>query len=218
VREWTNEGHTRAVLWLERVLVVVGLTCLGWYGYVSLATAFDQRDHTAAVERALSAPVDVQHVDGVVRPTDVDVSRASPADAVPVNLIGMLEIPRLGLSTPVMNGDDQGTLRDAAGHLPDTPQPWEPGNSAIAAHRDGVFRPLKQIKVGDEVHVRTTHGDLQYRVREIKIVTPRDLSVLEPTDAQTLTLITCYPFNYVGSAPKRFIVRAERVVGGVAPF
>jgi sortase A len=132
--------------------------------------------------------------------------------AVPAeNLIGMLDIPRLRLSTPVVTGDDDKTLQVAVGHLPDTPRPWEPGNSALAAHRDGLFRPLKNIRLGDALRVRTTHGNLEYRVRDIKIVTPDDLSVLEPTSADTLTLITCYPFNYIGAAPKRFIVQAERV-------
>jgi sortase A len=113
-----------------------------------------------------------------------------------------------------MSGDDAKTLSVAAGHLPDTPKPWEPGNSAIAAHRDRHFRPLKNIRVGDEVRMRTTRGDITYRVRNIKVVTPDDLSVLRPQAADTLTLITCYPFNYIGSAPKRYIVHAQRVEEG----
>jgi LPXTG-site transpeptidase (sortase) family protein len=129
----------------------------------------------------------------------------------------MLDIPRLSMSTPVVRGDDDATLQLAAGHLPDTPKPWEPGNSAIAGHRDGLFRPLKNIRVGDEVFVRTTRGDLRYRVSDTRIVTPDDLSVLRPTASHTLTLITCYPFYYVGSAPKRFIVHAERVDAGAPP-
>jgi sortase A len=123
----------------------------------------------------------------------------------------MLEIPRLGLSAPVVEGDDADALRGAAGHLPDTPHPWENGNSAIAAHRDGLFRPLRRIRVGDEVRVQTVHGPIRYKVRDTRIVEPTDLSVLQPTRGATLTLITCYPFNYVGAAPQRFIVHADRV-------
>lgn len=115
-----------------------------------------------------------------------------------------------------MSGDDDATLDMAVGHLPDTPRPWEPGNSAMAAHRDGLFRPLKGIKVGDELRLRTREGDFTYRVRETKVVMPTDLSVLEPTEHNSLTLITCYPFNYVGAAPKRFIVHADRVVPTLA--
>jgi sortase A len=126
-------------------------------------------------------------------------------------MIGLLEVPRLRLATTVMSGDDAKTLKVSAGHLPDTPKPWERGNSAIAAHRDSHFRPLKNIRVGDEVRMRTLHGDIVYRVNNIKIVTPDDLSVLQPGRGDSLTLITCYPFNYIGSAPKRYIVQAQRI-------
>ena len=132
--------------------------------------------------------------------------------AVPAKVVGLLEIPRLNLATPVLEGDDADTLRGAAGHLPDTPPPWEDGNSAIAAHRDGIFRPLRHIRIGDELLVRTSEGDLRYRVSDTHIVEPTDVSVLEAKSAQMLTLITCYPFNFVGSAPQRFIVHAERVI------
>jgi LPXTG-site transpeptidase (sortase) family protein len=125
--------------------------------------------------------------------------------------LGLLEIPRLGLSAPVVEGDDNAALRGAAGHLPDTPHPWENGNSAIAAHRDGLFRPLRHIRVGDEVRVQTSHGSIRYKVTDTHIVQPTDLSVLQPAAGPTLTLITCYPFYYVGSAPQRFIVHADRV-------
>ena len=125
-------------------------------------------------------------------------------------VVGLLEIPRLSVSSPVLSGDDASVLDVAVGHLPDTPLPGRGGNSAFAAHRDGLFRPLKNIRAGDEVRVRTREGDFVYRVRGTKIVQPDDLSVLDPTGTDTLTLITCYPFSYVGHAPRRFIVRAER--------
>jgi sortase A len=89
--------------------------------------------------------------------------------------------------------------------------PWDTGNSAIAGHRDGLFRPLKDVKIGDEIRFRTTRDQYRYRVTKTSIVTPDDLSVLAPqSDPATLTLITCYPFYYVGSAPKRFVVHAAR--------
>jgi LPXTG-site transpeptidase (sortase) family protein len=88
--------------------------------------------------------------------------------------------------------------------------PWEAGNSAIAGHRDGLFRPLKDVKVGDEIRFRTTSDEFVYRVTRTSIVEPDDLSVLERRPETTLTLITCYPFYYVGSAPQRFIVQATR--------
>ena len=125
--------------------------------------------------------------------------------------MGRIEVPRLHVSAAVANGDDDGTLMVAIGHLPDTPFPWEAGNSALAGHRDTFFRQLRNIRVGDDMRVTTPYGDFTYQVSRTLIVTPDDLSVLEPTADPTLTLITCYPFSYVGHAPKRFIVQAVRV-------
>jgi sortase A len=145
-------------------------------------------------------------------------SAVTPDRTVPTkagSLIGLLSVPRLGLSTAVVEGDDSKSLKLSAGHLPDTPWPWQPGNSAIAAHRDGRFRALRTIKVGDEVRLRTSRGELRYRVRELSIVEPGDLSVLAPHEPSSLTLITCYPFTYIGNAPKRFVVRAERLPSAV---
>jgi sortase A len=110
----------------------------------------------------------------------------------------------------IAEGDDDATLNVAIGHLPDTPMPWQEGNSALAGHRDTLFRPLQHVRVGDELRVSTASGDFQYQVRETMVVDPNDVWVLAPTDRPTLTLITCHPFSYVGTAPRRFIVRAER--------
>lgn len=197
------------VLWLERLLTVVGAACLGYYWYVTAeATAF-QRQQTAAFEQIVAAPplADAPASSGAA--TDA----ATPA----AGLIGVLEIPRLNVTTPVITGEDERTLQVAAGHLADTPRPWEPGNSAIAAHRDGLFRPLKNIQPGDEVRIRTARGTFTYEVTTTKIVAPDDLSVLRSGPTSTLTLITCYPFNYVGAAPRRFIVSAERLEEGLLP-
>jgi len=95
-------------------------------------------------------------------------------------------------------------------HLPDTPMPWHEGNSALAGHRDTFFRPLQHIRVGDELRVSTARGELRYRVTEVMVVGPTDVWVLDRTDRPTLTLITCYPFRYIGNAPRRFVVRADR--------
>jgi sortase A len=191
----------RTLVWLERVLFAVGVTGVSVFALVTVGAAVYQRKQAEAFDemRAIESlpPAPAQLTPGV-----------APADE---SLIGMLDIPRLDLSTPVVAGDDGATLEIAAGHLPDTPRPWELGNSAIAAHRDGLFRSLKNIRIGDRVIVRTTRGDLEYRVRDTKIVDPKDLSVLAQTDTHTLTLITCYPFGYIGHAPQRFIVHADRV-------
>jgi sortase A len=126
-------------------------------------------------------------------------------------LIGRLEIPRVNLSVMVVDGDDEATLKVAAGHLPDTPLPWEFGNSAVAGHRDSFFRPLAEVKVNDVMNLVTPHGEFHYVVSRLRVVAPNDLSVLQQTGHSSLTLVTCYPFSYVGRAPKRFIVRADHI-------
>jgi LPXTG-site transpeptidase (sortase) family protein len=152
----------------------------------------------------------------------LDARLAQPGRAaarIPVkhgDVIGRLEVPRLGLSVIVAEGDDTGTLSVAAGHLSDSPLPWDDGNSVVAAHRDSYFRPLQRIRHGDVVRLTTIRGVLLYKVVDASIVEPDDLSVMDPTPNASLTLITCYPFSFVGTAPQRFIVRAERVNEGAA--
>jgi sortase A len=198
--------------WLERLLFVVGLACLGWYTYATVAAEVVQREQQAQWRRQVeAAPAPASDVSAPLSAgIPIDPAVSDESDDLP---IGLLEIPRLAISTTIMSGDDEDVLAAAAGHLPDTPRPWESGNSAIAAHRDGLFRPLKNIRRGDVVRLYTPRGTLEYRVDETKIVRPTDLSVLAPRRSDSLTLITCYPFNYVGSAPQRFIVHAERTGG-----
>jgi len=105
---------------------------------------------------------------------------------------------------------DAATLRRGAGHIPETAQPGDPGNVGIAAHRDSFFRGLKDVRKNDIIRLETLEGTYRYRVDWTRIVTPEDTAVLDATANPALTLVTCYPFYYVGSAPKRFIVRASR--------
>lgn len=176
---------------LEYALLGLALGCFGMYAYESVEARRFQAEQAAVFEQA------AQHA-------------AAPIAVKTGGLVGMLDVPRLQLTTPVIEGDDDTTLKRAVGHLPDTPMPWENGNSALAGHRDGLFRPLKDVKVGDEIRFRTTRDEFRYRVTKTSIVKPDDVSVLESKSRAGLTLITCYPFYYVGSAPKRFIVHAER--------
>jgi sortase A len=133
----------------------------------------------------------------------------APLEASPVP-IGRLEIPRIGLSVIVAEGDDEKTLKVAVGHLPDTPLPWQEGNTALAGHRDTFFRPLRRIRAGDRIDLATRHGTFRYRVTRLNIVNPDELWVLDASVGAALTLITCFPFDFVGSAPRRFVVHAER--------
>lgn len=126
-------------------------------------------------------------------------------------VIGKMEIPRLGLKVIVVQGDSSKILQHAVGHLPETPLPGEWGNVVLAGHRDGFFRPLRNIQSGDAITLRTSGGDLRYEVESTAVVPPSDISVLQPSSERRLTLITCFPFYYVGPAPNRFIVRARQV-------
>ena len=125
--------------------------------------------------------------------------------------IGEISISRIGMRAVISQGDSDAVLRVGAGHLADTPWPGQPGNVVIAGHRDTVFRPLRNVREGDLVDVTTETTVAHYRVVSAKIVSPTDLSVLKQNDGNSLTLITCYPFGFVGSAPERFIVRAAEI-------
>lgn len=129
----------------------------------------------------------------------------------PDGLIGRLEIPRLGVSVMVVEGTGDPLLRRAAGHIAGTALPGEPGNVGIAAHRDTFFRPLRNIRGSDVITLTTGRATYRYRVVSTKIVSPADVAVLESDGTAVLTLVTCYPFYFIGAAPKRFIVRAEKL-------
>jgi sortase A len=122
--------------------------------------------------------------------------------------LGVLDIPSLQLQVPVLEGTDDLTLDRAVGHISGTAWLSDGGNIGIAGHRDGFFRALKDIHVGDTIDLHSQHGNTHYLVDEIQIVSPDDVSVLEPRAKSSLTLVTCYPFYFVGSAPLRYIVHA----------
>jgi sortase A len=192
----------RAGQWIERTLMGVGVTCLIWAGTSSLSAVVYQIEQRVALE-GLAAPIDRSEADEVPNVAGRHVGTLVP--------LGHLEIPRIGLSAVVAEGDDEKTLKVAIGHLPDTPLPWHEGNSALAGHRDSFFRPLRRIRVGDDIQFATPYGTFRYRVTRHTIVDPDELWVLEASPTAALTLITCYPFDFVGSAPRRFVVHAERI-------
>jgi len=118
----------------------------------------------------------------------------------------------------VIEGVGTFALRRAAGHIPGTALPGQPGNAGISAHRDTFFRPLRNIRQNDVITVSTLLGQYRYRVVSTRIVSPSDVEVLDQSKDEALTLVTCYPFYFVGAAPDRFIVRAERVNGGSTQY
>ena len=206
--------------WLERTLWIIGTVLLGGCAWSLLQAgiyqkfeswALDQRaaGQSASIGRFLESRV------GLVKTSPpLPVAPLPAADEPSVrrgDLVGRLEIPRLGMSAIVLEGDDDRTLRLGVGHVPGTAFPGRRGNVALAAHRDTFFRPLRGIKPADRIAVTTTRGTYRYAVDFVRIVSPDDVAVLADTARPSLTLVTCYPFYWVGNAPKRFVVRASRI-------
>ena len=191
---------------LERLLLVVGIVALGYYVYVSAETllyqAFENRELDRILNTAAPAPAHGDVPLATPRP------RSRPANGT---AIGRLEIPRLGVSAIIRTGSDARTLQLAIGHIPGTAFPGENGNVGLAAHRDTFFRRLRDIRNDDEIRVTTSDGVFDYRVERTSVVQPNDVWVLNRTEYPALTLVTCYPFTYIGNAPQRFIVRANRL-------
>jgi sortase A len=198
---------------LERLLLVVGVVFLGYWSYVSLETLVYQRWENAELDAVLrSLPAEstaVGTAESAESPTGAapaPAARPRPADGT---TIGRIEIPRLGISAIVKIGADAKTLRRAVGHIPGTALPGISGNVGLAAHRDTFFKRLRDIRVDDRIRVVTPEGTFTYLVAGMQVVNPADIWVLDASERPVLTLVTCFPFNYVGSAPQRFIVRAE---------
>lgn len=125
--------------------------------------------------------------------------------------IRKIEIPSIGLAAMVLEGEDEQTLRLGVGHISGTAVPGSSGNVGLAGHRDTFFRRLERIRIGDVISISIDRSTFQYRVASTAVVHPSDVQVLDDTQRPTLTLITCYPFHYIGAAPKRFIVHAELI-------
>ena len=197
--------------WLRRAeiaLGVIGVLLLGG----ALATVVRSSLYQARQERAFSASEGEAAAptfrDGAPRPA---APRASPALAPGADplVLGRIEIPRIGVQAIVREGDDDTTLAVAVGHVPGTARPGERGNVALAGHRDSFFRALRNIRVNDVIRFRTPGGPIEYRVESTEVVGPRETRVLASTGESVLTLVTCYPFGFLGRAPKRFVVHAR---------
>jgi sortase A len=180
---------------LEAVCLLVALTAFAWLVTGRVAAARDQANWARELEAQLAARGSLPAEAG-----------SHPTQAA---FAGRLEIPRLGLSVMTREGTDPATLDRAVGHIANTARPGASGNAAFAGHRDTFFSGLRHVRAGDRVVVTTDFGRYEYIVRETRVVSPRDVSVLDPTPEPTLTLVTCFPFRYIGPAPERFIVRAS---------
>ena len=185
--------------------IIAGVVMLSYAGVVVLRARAYQHAYDAAAQAAATGPA---------VPVDVRPAAATPLTPRPLvegATIGEIRVDRIGLRTVITQGESDAILALGAGHLADTPWLGESGNVVLAGHRDTVFRPLEHIRTGDLIQVTADASTTRYVVTSTKIVEPTDLSVLDASDGNTLTLITCFPFVYVGHAPHRFIVRATEV-------
>jgi sortase A len=187
----------RIVRWSRRLLVLTGMVLLGYVGL----TLLNARRYQESAKHSLETQVEVL-------PDTNSIAFRPPAKQGDV--LGRIDIPRLGMSFAVLQGTNSRTLRLGAGHIEGTPLPGDPGNSGIAGHRDTFFRELRNIRQNDEIQLQTLTGLLHYEVDWVKVVNPDDVSVLAPSSGSALTLVTCYPFYFLGSASQRFVVHARQ--------
>jgi len=187
--------------WSQNVFLIIGLLVLGYVGCVLLYARLYQAEQTRRFEQVLKEAPPAPRGES---------PRIAGREGSP---LGRIEISPIGLAAMIQEGIDERTLRRAVGHIPGTPLPGESGNVALAGHRDTFFRGLRKIRQGDEITLTTISGSWLYRVDSTKVVEPEETEVLDEADDDILTLVTCYPFNFVGSAPRRFIVRAHRIPG-----
>ncbi len=190
------------------LLLLTAIVCLGIYSYSFLYRTgyqlyegwqFDHNKTAAPVEQTPAAlPV-------VLPDPDRGIPSPRPERA---GVIGRISIPRLHISAIVDEGVDNTTLSRAVGHIPGTALPGETGNVGIAGHRDTFFRALKDLQPNDRIDFTTRSGQFHYTVESLRVVEPDNVGVLKPTGGSSLTLVTCFPFQYVGNAPRRFIVHA----------
>jgi sortase A len=184
---------------LGRALILAGALTLSCWGYQFIEELRFQRAAGHLLEQQ------ILHVSGGDTSRNHVLVQPRPGD-----IIGRIEIPRLHVSVIVLEGSDSRILRVAAGHVPGTALPGTIGNVGIAAHRDTFFRSLREIRPNDMITLTSFQGIFRYRVDVTEIVDPNDFQVLNTTKDAELTLVTCYPFYYLGSAPKRFIVHARQ--------
>ena len=194
-RGFTTPGDI-LLRWTRRAFFIAGALAISYVALILLHAFFYQRAANTTLELQMRAQE--QHI--------VNLPGVVPIEG---DVLGRIEVPRLGLTVAILEGTTSRTLRLGVGHIEGTALPGEPGNIGIAGHRDTYFRALKDIHVGDEIRIQTATGLSRYKVDKVQVVAPDDISVLAPSAASAITLITCYPFHFIGAAPQRFVVHAR---------
>jgi sortase A len=199
----------RFLKWGQRVFFACAVLLLGYCAFALVDTWIFQRRESGELDRLLRDRNLASQ--GTPQPGPSTALKGAPAAAVD-GLIGRIEIPRLLLSAVVVEGTGKTVLRRAVGHIPGTALPGQAGNVGLTGHRDTFFRSLKDLKIKDEIQFSTLAGNFNYEVESLRVVKPDNVGVLAPSGHNVLTLVTCYPFYFVGPAPQRWIVRARQVV------
>jgi len=199
--------------WTHWFLFIAGAVTLAW---VALSL-FQARLYQQSAGSALDAQVRAAQIQSAqIQPAQIQAASQLPANLPRAivkegEVLGRMEISRLGMSIVILEGTSSRTLRLGVGHIAGTAFPGEPGNIGIAGHRDSYFRALKDIRSGDEISIQTATGLSRYQVDRVQMLEPSDIAVLAPTAIPGITLVTCYPFYFVGPAPQRFVVHAHHV-------
>jgi sortase A len=189
--------NQRLMRWTRNILLITGILALSYVALTMISARIYQNNAGLTLDKQIQAEEQHKAEQATLTFKEGDV-------------LGRIDIPRIGVSVAVLQGTTARTLRLGVGHVTGTALPGEPGNTGIAGHRDTYLRALKDIRKDDEIQLQTATGIARYEVDWIQITSPSDIGVLAPTTESSLTLVTCYPFYYVGAAPKRFIVHAHR--------
>jgi sortase A len=223
----SQKGGWSARAWVEIALMTLGLALLAAFcgaqidRYLSSRAAvreFSRQRSAQVIDPAKEAPshtgadASATHQPNLAgEPPEASGERRSGSQNALPAAVALLRIPKIHLEVPVLEGTNALTLNRGTGWIEGTARPGDRGNVGIAGHRDSFFRGLKDVKINDTISLETAHGTASYVVDQIRIVKPEDVSVLDPTSEPVLTLVTCYPFRFVGNAPKRYIVTARLV-------
>ena len=203
-----REPIRRILAWAQGTLLACGVFLLGYCGFALMDAWVFQRSQSSDLDRQLHdqnvASEGTKHSESSTTPKAATAARTD-------GLIGRIEIPRLFLSAIVVEGIDGTALRRAVGHIPGTALPGQPGNVGLAGHRDTFFRSLQDLRVNDEVQLSTLKGNFTYEIESLMVVEPDYVTAIAPSSENVLTLVTCYPFSFIGTAPKRFVARARQV-------
>jgi sortase A len=209
--EKLKKSRSRGWGYLETFLIGVGIVCAGVYVSACAQKSIVQKTESRSFERELSSLIQTEKPNQSEWST-VRIERFAEMQPDPErthSALGRLVISKADVEVMVLDGTSDETLDRGVGLIEGTARPDEGGNIGIAGHRDSFFRGLRHLSPGDEIEFATLKGLTRYRVSEILVVEPEYVQVLDPTPESSLTLVTCYPFYHIGSAPQRFIVRAE---------